>query len=883
MEPSPSPTPEWFTASPDEVPGTRPQPEAEADPLLTLYLQGQDAREAGDVEGARRLWQEVVAQDPEGAYGVAARAALEELPPPLVIEPLPTVRTQPWLQPVRWWQRTPFRTKLAAILLLWTAVPVVVLTQAQVRSVRQTVVDKFTATLAQGTNTLQKEYLDWLPQESLAQARTVAQLLSTNPELIPEPNPLLQTLLSRGLAANESQYPELTKNFRLILDPQGRVRQQAVVLSREDFRTYPQVLEPEQPLPPYDTQRVTLPANQNLGQLPWVKRAMQSQKPVAGLVLMPLEQAQKLGLAPQAKIPLRNRGSVYAEELNRGVALVAVAAQPVVQRGQVLGVVLVGSLLNRNHWLVDQAQRLYGFPLVAIYARDMQVATNFPDDDGSTRALGSLAPRSVAEALLKQRQNDQLATLRVPDTTDGQKYLVRFQVLRDLNDQPVGMMAVGQPAQELEQLLWERTRNTYLLGLVILLLAWGLGLGAANLLAEPVRRLALYARALGQNPRQPPLTLTSQDELALLAQEMNQMAAQVTDQMDTLQRQQQEAEQARMQLEADVIQLLMDIEGAQQGDLTVRAQTDRGQIAAIADAFNVTLASLRTLVGNVRATTDRVGTLAGHSEAAVVDLAQAAQSQELELTQALELAAENTQAIQTIAQQAAEATTTAQSSLEAAREGQRAMDATASLYDQIREAVGKTSKKVKHLVGSSQEISQVLAIIQEISVQTNLLSFNASLESDRAGEHGQGFRLIADEIGQLANLVRKETSRIEALVRNIQQDTADVSNAMESSTSAVVEGSLLVQKTQQVLQKLADLSGQMAEYQEAIAAQTQSHSRVSSRVQTAMENVAAIAATTSGAAQEVGSALQELGEEVHQLQQFVLQFRLQHDAHEQSL
>ncbi|WP_247216041.1 methyl-accepting chemotaxis protein [Synechococcus sp. C9] len=878
MEPSPSPTPEWSTTSPDEVPGTRPQPETEADPLLELYLQGQDAREAGDVERARRLWQEVVAQDPEGSYGVAAQAALGELPPPLVIEPLPSVRTQPWLQPVRWWRRTPFRTKLAAILLLWTAVPVVVLTQAQVRSVRQTVVDKFEATLAQGTNTLQEEYLDWLSQESLAQARTVAQLWQTNPTLIEEPNPLLQTLLSRGLAANESQYPELTKNFRLILDGQGRVRQQAVVLSREDFRTYPQILEPEQPLPPYDTQRVTLPPNQNLGQLPWVQRAMQSQKPVAGLVLMPLVQAQKLGLAPQAKIPLRNRESLYAQELNRGVALVALAAQPVVQRGQVVGVVLVGSLLNRNHWLADQLQRLYGFPLVGIYARDMQVATNFPDDDGSTRALGSLAPRPVAEALLKQGQNDQLATLRVPDTTDGQKYLVRFQVLRDVNDQPVGMVAVGQPAQELEQLLWERTRNTYLLGLVILLLAWGLGLGAANLLAEPVRRLGIYARALGQNPRQPPLTLNSQDELALLAQEMNQMAAQVADQMDTLQRQQQEAEQARMQLEADVIQLLMDIEGAQQGDLTVRAQTDRGQIAAIADAFNVTLASLRTLVGNVRATTDRVGTLAGHSEAAVVDLAQAAQSQELELTQALALAAENTQAIQTIAQQAAEATTTAQSSLEAAQEGQRAMDATASLYDQIREAVGKTSKKVKHLVGSSQEISQVLAIIQEISVQTNLLSFNASLESDRAGEHGQGFRLIADEIGQLANLVRKETARIEALVRNIQQDTADVSNAMESSTSAVVEGSLLVQKTQQVLQKLAELSGQMAEYQEAIASQTQSHSRVSNQVQTAMENVAAIAATTSGAAQEVGAALQELGEEVHQLQQFVLQFRLQHDA-----
>ncbi|APB32390.1 methyl-accepting chemotaxis sensory transducer [Gloeomargarita lithophora Alchichica-D10] len=878
MEPSRLPTPEWLTARPDEVPGTREQPEAEAEPLLERYLQGQDARDAGDVEGARRIWQEVVAQDPQGSYGAAAQVALGELPAPLLIEATPSVATKTQLNPVLWWRRTPFRTKLAAILLVWTAVPVVVLTQAQVRSVRQTVTQGFQDTLTQGTTALREEYIDWLSQESLAQAQTVAQLLQTNPRLIQEPNPLMQTLLRQGLAANEREYPELTKNFRLVLDRQGQVQQQAVVMSQEDFRVYPSLPAPGQAIPPYRTRSVVLPGGTNLGQLPWVQQALKTQKPVVGLTLVSLPQAQKLGIAPQAKIPLRNRNSLYAQELNQGVGLVALAVQPVVQKGQVLGAVLVGSLFNRNHWLVDLGSELYELPLIAVYARDMQVATNFPDQDGNTRAIGSLAPPAVAKALLQQGQDSLFTTRKIPDTANGQDYLMLFQTLRDSNGQPVGLLAVGQPTQELEQLLWERTRNTYGLGLGILLLAWGLGLLVANLLAQPVRRLTVYARALGQNRYQERLTLTSQDEFALLAQEMSQMASQVETHVQTLHEQQQQAEAARAELEADVIQLLMDIEGAQQGDLTVRAHADTGQIASIADAFNVTLASLRTLVGNVRATTDRVGTLAGHSEAAVVDLAQAAQSQELELTQALELAAENTQAIQTIAQRAAEATTTAQSSLQAAQEGQEAMDATASLYNQIREAVGKTSKKVKHLVGSSQEISQVLAIIQEISVQTNLLSFNASLESDRAGEHGQGFRLIADEIGQLANLVRKETARIEALVRNIQQDTADVSNAMESSTSAVVEGSLLVQKTQQVLQQLAELSGQMAEYQAAIAGQTQSHSRVSSQVQTAMENVAAIAATTSGAAQEVGSALQELDQEVRQLQQFVLQFRLQPDA-----
>ncbi len=878
MESSPVPTPEWLTAGPDEVPATREQLELDTDPLLGLYLQGQDAREAGDVEGARRLWQQVVAADPQGSYGAAAAAALAELPAALVLDTPLESRPKPGLRPGLWWRRTPFRTKLAAILLLWTAVPVVVLTQVQVRSVRQTVTQGFERNLAQGVATLQEEYIDWLPQESLAQAQTVAELLQADPRLIQEPNAWLTALLRRGLAANEREYPELTKHFRLVLDRQGRVQQQAVVMSQEDFRSYPSLPTPGQEMLPHANRSVTLPADTNLGQLPAVRQALQTKSPVVGLTLMSLAQAQQLGIAPQAKIALRHQGSLYAPELKRGVGLVALAAQPVLVRGQVLGVVLVGSLLNRNHWLVDRSSQLYGLPLVAVYARDMQVTTNFPEEDGATRALGTLAPPAVAKSLLQQGKDSLFTTIKVPDTDNGQNYLMLFQTLRDSNQQPVGLLAVGQPVQQLEQLLWVQTRNTYGLGLVILLLAWGLGLLAAKLLAEPVRRLTDYARALGQQRYQERLSLNSQDEFALLAAEMSQMAAQVETHVQALREQQQASEAARAQLEADVIQLLMDIEGAQQGDLTVRARADSGQIASIADAFNVTLASLRTLVGNVRATTDRVGTLAGHSEAAVVDLAQAAQSQELELTQALALAAENTQAIHTIAQRAAEATTTAQSSLQAAQEGQQAMDATASLYDQIREAVGKTSKKVKHLVGSSQEISQVLAIIQEISVQTNLLSFNASLESDRAGEHGQGFRLIADEIGQLANLVRKETARIEALVRNIQQDTADVSHAMESSTSAVVEGSLLVQKTQQVLQQLAQLSGQMAEYQEAIAGQTQTHSRVSSQVQAAMENVAAIAATTSAAAQEVGAALQELGEEVHQLQQFVLQFRLQHDV-----
>ncbi|MEN9250362.1 MAG: methyl-accepting chemotaxis protein [Gloeomargarita sp. SZTDM-1c_bins_89] len=863
MTSSPTPSPEWMTQPPDEVPVTWEQPETsvDSDPLLMLYLQGQDAWERGDGQEARRLWQQVVERDPQGTYGQAAQAALQELPPPLVVEPWPVPTAQAGWRV--WWQRWPFRRKLATILLVWTTVPVVLLTQLQVHSVRQTGREKFATSLQQGVTTLQEEYVEWLLSECQAQAETVARLLRRNPRLMTEPSPLVQILLTEGLATNEQAFPEMTKNLRLVLDAQGRVRQQQVVVLTEAQRDLP-LWPPDQELPAYGRRSVTLPPETNLADLPWVQRALQGQ-PVASFVLVSDAQARRLGLEAQM----------------RGLGLLAVAVQPVMQQQRVLGAVVVGSLLNRNHWLVDHSHRLHDLPLVAVYGGRVQVTTNFPDPKNPTRrALGKLAPGEVVQALVEEGR-DRFLTVQELVNPEGreQAYWVLFTPLQGLGleGQPgvVGLLAVGRPLQELEQLLGDRTLATYGVGLIILMLAWGLGWWAATVLAEPVQRLGAYAKALGEGQYHRRLSLPSQDEFALLAREMSLMAAAIETQVATLQRQQRETEAARAQFEADVIQLLTDIEGAQQGDLTVRARSVHGPVAAIADAFNVTLASLRTLVGNVRATTDRVTTLASHAETAVVDLAQAAQSQELELTQALALVADNTQAIERIAQSAAEAATTAQSSLEAARQGQQAMEATANLYNKIREAVGKTSKKVKHLVGSSQQISQVLAIIQEISVQTNLLSFNASLEADRAGDHGQGFRLVADEIGQLANLVRKETARIEALVRNIQQDTAEVSHAMESSTTAVAEGSLLVQKTQQVLQRLGDLSGKMTAYQDVIAQQTRTHFQVSAQVHTAMENVAALAATTSSAAQEVAVALRELGEEVRQLHQFVQQFRLQ--------
>lgn len=373
-----------------------------------------------------------------------------------------------------------------------------------------------------------------------------------------------------------------------------------------------------------------------------------------------------------------------------------------------------------------------------------------------------------------------------------------------------------------------------------------------------------------------------QDEIGQMAVAFNTLADQVAANQavlaDEAGRQNLEVQlqrQEKEQLQQEVINLLLEIEGAQRGDLTVQAPITTGEVGSIADAFNATIASLRQLVLQVRTVANQVGEVAAHSEHSVQQLSAAATAQAAEVVDSLAAVETISHSIEEVAGSAQEAATIAREALLAAQSGDARMDQTVETITAIRGTVAATAKMVKRLAESSQEISQIVGIISGISEKTNLLAFNASIEATRAGEHGQGFRVVADEVRRLAQRVTEATKDIEQLVTNIQQETAQVLQAMEASTSEVVAGTQLVAQTKETLQNLATTSQRIDQFLQSISASTVSQATSSQQVQHQMEDVADIARTTAQETQVVAASLQQLVQGIAQLQTSVSRFRLE--------
>lgn len=449
---------------------------------------------------------------------------------------------------------------------------------------------------------------------------------------------------------------------------------------------------------------------------------------------------------------------------------------------------------------------------------------------------------------------------------------------------PVGILVRGTPETEMNDLL----KNTWIAlsisAAIVILLDILLARFLDRVVAQPVQALTPIAKRFTLGDRKARAEIFANDEIGELAQSFNSMADSIEISEQALSQQSllkaQEAEVQRKEkelLQREVINLLLEIEGAQQGDLTAEAKVTDGVVGSIADAFNATIRKLRTLVEEVKSTAVHAESLAKDSENSVQKFSTASLAQSDGIAQALEAVEQNSQSIAQVAKSAQDAAGMARRVAIAAREGDVKMDRTVGSIKAIRSTVAATAKKMKQLAESSQEVSQIVAIISNISEKTNLLAFNASIEAARAGENGQGFRVVADEVRRLADRVTDATREIQLLVTNIQHETTEVLKAMEVGTAEVVVGTKSVEETKETLKDLAELSQTIDNYLQTISSSTISQTQVSQKVNSIMENANLIAQSTATDTQSVVSSLQVLVGVVDELQTSVRQFRLAKD------
>ncbi len=369
--------------------------------------------------------------------------------------------------------------------------------------------------------------------------------------------------------------------------------------------------------------------------------------------------------------------------------------------------------------------------------------------------------------------------------------------------------------------------------------------------------------------------VSSQDELGTLSSSFNYMLQSVVTSNSEAQRKARDMELAKDELQRQVIRLLDDVEGAARGDLTVKAEVTADVLGAVADSFNLTIDSLRQIVQQVQVAAVQVNQGSTESEAFARRLSSDALSQAEELAVTVNSVQMMTASIKRVAESARESEEVARTASATALRGGEAVERTVAGIQEIRETVAESTRKVKRLAESSQQISQIVSVISQIASRTNLLALNASIEAARAGESGKGFAIVADEVRQLADRSAKALKEIEQIVLQIQSETGSVMAAMEQGTQQVIAGTKLAEEAKRSLDDIIQVSSRIDALVRSITTDTIEQRETSKAVTEVMQSVEIQAQSTSQEAQKVSSSLENLVVVARNLLTYVERFKVE--------
>jgi twitching motility protein PilJ len=379
---------------------------------------------------------------------------------------------------------------------------------------------------------------------------------------------------------------------------------------------------------------------------------------------------------------------------------------------------------------------------------------------------------------------------------------------------------------------------------------------------------------VSQNNLKARATVSSGGELGRLSASFNHMLQSVVASNSEAQRKAREMEQAKDELQRQVIRLLDDVEGAARGDLTVKAEVTADVLGAVADSFNLTIDSLRQIVQQVQTAAVQVNNSSTESEAFARRLSSDALRQAEELAVTVNSVQMMTASIKRVAESARESEEVARTASATALKGGEAVERTVAGILEIRETVAESTRKVKRLAESSQQISQIVSVISQIASRTNLLALNASIEAARAGEAGKGFAIVADEVRQLADRSAKALKEIEHIVLQIQSETGSVMAAMEQGTQQVIQGTKLAEQAKTSLDDIIQVSNRIDSLVRSITADTIEQKETSKSVTEVMQSVEIQAQSTSQEAQKVSSSLENLVIVARNLLTYVERFKV---------
>ncbi len=413
--------------------------------------------------------------------------------------------------------------------------------------------------------------------------------------------------------------------------------------------------------------------------------------------------------------------------------------------------------------------------------------------------------------------------------------------------------------------------------------------------SSPIRKLSDAAKQVASGNNRIKVEIASKDEVGELAEAFNTMVENIRSAFSEAQKKSeiaeasaQEAKMAKVRAEserqylADSVDIMLyEMEKFKSGDLTINLKSEKDdEIRKLYDGFNQAALNIRKMIKKVSESVETTASAATQISSSSEELAAGAQEQSAQSSEVAAAVEEMTRTIVDSSRSASKTADVAMGNGELAKEGGEIVHKTVSKIRQIAEVVSKSAMTVQRLGSSSEQIGEIVLVINDIADQTNLLALNAAIEAARAGEQGRGFAVVADEVRKLAERTTQATKQIGDMIRTIQVETRDAVEAMKRGTSEVDEGITLADKAGEALQRIVAGTQGLKDMINQIAAASEEQSSTSEQISKNVEAISSVSAESAQGISQIARSADDLNRLAENLRNLVSEFKI--DASEKA-
>ena len=401
--------------------------------------------------------------------------------------------------------------------------------------------------------------------------------------------------------------------------------------------------------------------------------------------------------------------------------------------------------------------------------------------------------------------------------------------------------------------------------------ATGIIILLAQRLSDPLAKLLGKVQQVAAGDLDVKAPLEGTQETRILGDSFNNLVTKVKALVEEQITVAQEKQEEKEKLELEIYKLLEEIHDSVDGGLTVRASLTSMEMSTVADLFNAIIDSLQDMAIQVKNSSARVSNALGEDQQSMQRLAQQAIKEAQATEKTLGSVEEMSESIQAVAKNANQAATLADDTYGVTQQGAKAMDETANSIVSLKTTIAETTEKMQQLEKSSQKISQVVSLIEEMTLKTNLLAINAG----RSGEQGEGFAIFGEQLGLLAEQSAKATKEIANIVANIQRETQEVAHNMSLGSNQVNDTTQLVEATKGQLEQVLERSRSINDLMISISEATISQTDTSQTVTRLMEEIAEYSKQRLTASETVSHSMEETAQVAQELEAAVEQFKVE--------